>query len=484
MSSTSPADALDRLATAQPGWAEATSAERAVVAEEVLAELQRDDWSLVGCWVRQELALEGFRMDPTGRDKVYAAQGAVKRMIFGNVIKDFLEASITAAKGGTLPTARSDAAAGVRVHGPIAIGPAAPGVYGEVWCDVKAGTVEHSKKKKEKVTVVLGAGNQSFLSIVDVLECVFTQHECVLLKHHPLRPFLLAPYAAILKPLVARGLFAQVLDDGLVAASALLTSPLVGQVAMTGSEATFRAVRRTLDRAGRADVSVRAELGCVSPWIVAPGQWSDVELDRAAELIAAAKKTNAGSNCLAAQLLVISRDWEHKEAFVAKLKAALSSIPDVPNYYPGAPERLAKLRALYDQKGDGRCEEIVAPRAQQLGAGEVGGGERPYSHVALLMCGVAHRAPSYDPTFEGSALGEEAFCPALAMVELPSEKPPSEKPGGEGGGKAADYVMKVAIPFVNGQVTSPLAEGGGGSPHALALSRTPPATRPQGCMHA
>ena len=39
------------------------------------------------------------------------------------------------------------------------------------------------------VHVVLGAGNQGFLAVVDVLHGLFVSNKVVLLKHHPLREF-------------------------------------------------------------------------------------------------------------------------------------------------------------------------------------------------------------------------------------------------------------------------------------------------------
>ena len=50
------------------------------------------------------------------------------------------------------------------------------------------------------VCLVLGAGNQSFLSLVEVLGRCLLDGDAVLLKHHPLRPWLAPPYAALLAP--------------------------------------------------------------------------------------------------------------------------------------------------------------------------------------------------------------------------------------------------------------------------------------------
>ena len=67
------------------------------------------------------------------------------------------------------------------------------------------------------------------------------QHaEPVLLKLHPLRPWLSPPLLLILAPLIARNIVAVTLDRGVEQASALCTHPLVGHVHLTGSEACQR----------------------------------------------------------------------------------------------------------------------------------------------------------------------------------------------------------------------------------------------------
>lgn len=55
------------------------------------------------------------------------------------------------------------------------------------------------------VTVVLGTGNQEFITMTDILDRVFAHNEVVVLKHHPLRTHLYAAYNIILRPLIRRG---------------------------------------------------------------------------------------------------------------------------------------------------------------------------------------------------------------------------------------------------------------------------------------
>lgn len=68
---------------------------------------------------------------------------------------------------------------------------------------------------------------------------------------------------------------------------------------------------------------VTAELGCVTPYIVCPGQWSQSDLEYHAATVIAGMTHNAGHNCLKAEVLVLDKDWPQREAFLAALRSAL-----------------------------------------------------------------------------------------------------------------------------------------------------------------
>ena len=55
-----------------------------------------------------------------------------------------------------------------------------------------------------------------------------------------------------------------------------------------------------------------SELGGVGPTIVVPGPWTDADIEFQAEHILTMKLHNAGSNCVAAQVLVLPREWAGK----------------------------------------------------------------------------------------------------------------------------------------------------------------------------
>ena len=62
-------------------------------------------------------------------------------------------------------------------------------------------------------------------------------------------------------------------------------------------------------------------------------------MNRAARNVVAAKKANGGSNCLSPQVLIVSKEWPQREAFLSLVEEELKRQRDELAYYPGARER-------------------------------------------------------------------------------------------------------------------------------------------------
>ena len=67
---------------------------------------------------------------------------------------------------------------------------------------------------------------------------------------------------------------------------------------------------------------VDAELGCVTPYIVVPGAWTEADMEYYADEIVAGLVNNAGHNCTKAELLVTSAEWPLRDALVAAVRCA------------------------------------------------------------------------------------------------------------------------------------------------------------------
>ena len=66
---------------------------------------------------------------------------------------------------------------------------------------------------------------------------------------------------------------------------------------------------------------VTAELGCITPYIVCPGRWSQADLEYHAATVVAGMSHNAGHNCLKAEVLILDRDWVQHDAFLDALRS-------------------------------------------------------------------------------------------------------------------------------------------------------------------
>ena len=120
-----------------------------------------------------------------------------------------------------------------------------------------------------------------------------------------------------------------------------------------------------------------------------PGPWSKADIAFQAENVATQKLHNAGFNCIACQVLVLSATWGKKAAFLETLKATLAASAPRPLYYPGARARLTEFQGAIARQTHAQIET-----ANQCGIFPFKAGVNPIAE-----------------TFE-------VFAPALAVTEL------------------------------------------------------------------
>ena len=314
--------------------------------------------------------------------------------------------------------------------------PAAVGVAGELWMrpdkDKNEKDISSSSSDlKEGFTVVLGAGNQEFLGLFDVLDRLFLHDEVVLIKHHPLRPHLHDVYSIILSPLIKRKFVISVKDDGLEFNKKIMEHPFLRHIHLTGGNATHDAIVTSVPGVQSGAVSFTCELGCVTPWIFVPdhvdvvankdkfarNHWNGVSLRHHARNIIGAVKANGSANCLAPKVAVIPADWEHKNAFLSELRNACRDLPASEWYYPGAESRFEKFHQHYGERFELFCKPLLDAKESK--------------------CALIHIP---NPSENEYALVNEAFAPVLAIVEIPSSS-----------------YLKNAAKFCNGQVWGSLS---------------------------
>ncbi|MDX3539855.1 aldehyde dehydrogenase family protein [Streptomyces sp. MB09-01] len=249
------------------------------------------------------------------------------------------------------------------------------------------------------LALVLGAGNVSAITALDILHKLFAEGQVVIAKMNPVNDYLRPHFEYVFAEFVERG-WLRFVDGGADEGAYLARHEGVDAIHVTGSDRTHDAIvwgtddgaeQRRRDDLPLSTKPFSSELGGVSPCIVAPGPWSEADFRFQAEHIVTSKMNNSGHNCIATQILVLPRDWDGTERLLAEIRRVLRELPPRTDYYPGAAGRLASVLAAHPQAeahGDG-CRLLVPDITD---------------HDDLLIT-------------------EEVFGSALGVVRLPGQTP-------------------------------------------------------------
>jgi aldehyde dehydrogenase (NAD(P)+) len=254
------------------------------------------------------------------------------------------------------------------------------------------------------VAAVLGGGNVASIPALDILHQSFVEGRACLLKMSPVNAYLGSAFEHIFAPLSELGGLA-IVYGGIETGKALLASPAVDHVHLTGSIETHDAivwgppgaerVERKRNNSPLLTKTVTSELGNISPVAVVPGRYTERELDDVAESVAGMLFNNASFNCNAVKLLVLPKHL--LRAMTSRLERIFEAQPARPAYYPGAIERYTELTA----KAEG--EVWTAPAAE---------GQLPWT----LLTGLT-------PESDATSFQLEPFCPLLSVVGLDEGDP-------------------------------------------------------------
>ncbi len=288
------------------------------------------------------------------------------------------------------------------------------GFVGEIWLEPgKPASQGHIYREKErgsyppgKVSLVLSAGNVASIGPTDALHKLFVEDEVVIVKMNPVNeyvgPFLERAFACLRDEGVMEVVYGGAEIGGFLAHHALVDS-----VHITGSDRTHDAIvwggnpDEQARRKAAADPILKkpitSELGCVTPVIVVPGDWSESDLRYQARHVAGMVVNNGSFNCNAAKVLVLASGWAKKERFLALVRDELAATPPRKAYYPGADSRYQAFLKHY-------------PRHEVLG-------ERKPDTVPWTLI------PEVAPNDGEYALSNEAFCGVLAVCELGASEP-------------------------------------------------------------
>jgi acyl-CoA reductase-like NAD-dependent aldehyde dehydrogenase len=262
-----------------------------------------------------------------------------------------------------------------------------------------AGLGERNPAQTRGAALVLGAGNIFSIAPLDTIYQLYAENRVAALKLNPVTDALKPVFEKIFAPFIDLGVV-EILAGGVEIGSALAYHPGISAVHITGSEQTHDAIVWGPGEQGRTAKAARArkltkpitsELGGVAPVIVVPGQWSPADLRFQARHVATQRLHNAGSNCIAAQIVIVSSDWDQKSAFLAELRRALAGAYERPAWYPGSEDRVRDARERHPS-----------------GAEAVGG-----TPARTLLTGLdLHDGAE-------TAFETEYFAPVLGVAELP-----------------------------------------------------------------
>lgn len=323
------------------------------------------------------------------------------------------------------------------------------GVTADVWIEkgkpASQGAAYRNKRKEGKVSLVLGAGNVSSIPPMDFLYKLFVEDEVVVLKMNPVNADAGPHLELAFRPLIALDFLAIVYGGADVGAH-LSNHPQIDTLHVTGSDRTYDAIvwgadpaeqkRRKASGERLNHRPFTAELGCVTPVMVVPGDWTQADLEFQARHIAGMVTQNASFNCNAAKVLVVAEGWPQRRAFLDCVHAELAKVPARKAYYPGADDRYKGFLEHY-------------PSARVLG--EEADGVVPWTVIPE----VSTDAGEY-------ALTHEAFCGVLAEVSLPAT--------------GAEDFLEQAVAFANDKCWGTLSctvllDDGTQKAHAHAVDR-------------
>lgn len=304
------------------------------------------------------------------------------------------------------------------------------GYHAEVWLapGVTAQQVQSSAARTYRdgadsagVTLLLGAGNTVNLVLTDLIHLLYARNSVVAVKMNPVLAYQRPVAQRIFAEFIDRG-WVRFVDESIDTGAYLARHPGIDHIHMTGSAGSHDALVWGTDDAAEhrrangtplIEKTVTAELGGVGPVVVVPGDWTDADVRRQADLIVFAKLFNCGHICAAPQILILPDGWPIADRLLAEVRRLLRTVPARDRYYPGSE---GKVSAVLDRH----------PQAEPCH------GDRN----RLIVDGL-------DPENESILFTTEVFADVLGVVRLPA-------------GGVAGY-LDAAVSFANERLTGTLA---------------------------
>jgi len=276
--------------------------------------------------------------------------------------------------------------------------------------------------------VVLGAGNQVFLTHIDILHGLFTRNHVVYMKQHPIRAYANDFLSRLFAPLISKGYLSIESHTTIERSSALVYHPDVDAIHLTGGKATHDALVWGTDpkerecnlkaKEPKLNAVVTSELGAVSPWVVVPGNYKKNGLKSQAAIIAKYIHSNASCNCNSPKCVIVAEDWDQKNEFLKIIEDELVDHPAPVAYYPNIEKRWENFANRYPESKRLESNTDMGVKERNLSAGgiKVMPLLLPYLQIEIkvdLDTDTGREAASKEYVF-----GNEPFAPMYTIVTL------------------------------------------------------------------
>jgi hypothetical protein len=344
--------ALDELSAHRQEWVDLPLEERIAIAEQV----HHDYPKVWERWVEFSVAAKGVDERKTGNDREWLEIAVVSRIhtVVLRSLREILRRGRPKVPGGYRMLGSGQVAARVYPDS-LTHGLAFRGTETDVWLEPGVSLAEarsaqasayRERHREGKIALVLGGGNASSLPSSDSFHKLFHDLRVVILKMNPVNPYLGPLLEEAYGALIERG-FLRIVYGGSDEGNHLVHHELVDEVHMTGSDRSFEAIifgpgeegrQRKLAGTPLVTKPVEGKLGCITPWVVVPGEWKEADVQEQAAKMAFWMMRNEGYLCFAPRILILHKGWPLREAFRNAFVDSLSQVEPIRAYYPGSAE--------------------------------------------------------------------------------------------------------------------------------------------------
>ena len=345
-------DALQVLTTHRQEWVELPIEERITLVEQV----RRDFSEVWDRWVEFSVAAKGIAEREFGNDRDWLEIAPINRLHSALLLslEDVRKGRKPKVPGGYRELPNGQVAARVFPNS-LAHALTFRDVNIDVWLEPDVTLDVARQKQAEKyfnsnsqgrIALILGAGNASVLPSSDTFHKMFVDLCVVILKMNPVNSYIGPLMEQAYRALIDRG-FLQIVYGDAEAGDYLVHHELVDEVHMTGSDRTFDSIvfgsgeqgrDRKIARKPRVTKPVEGELGCITPWIIVPGEWDEKQIKHQAAKMAFWMMRHEGYICFAPRILILYKGWPQRQDFLEALVDTLAGVEPIHAYYPGSIE--------------------------------------------------------------------------------------------------------------------------------------------------